>query len=368
MTRRHLARWRLRAQSITDARFTSPEDVVRWLGAVQSQEQAVAKWSVGMRCGAGEEVLDRALAEGTILRTHVLRPTWHFVLPADIVWMLELTGDRVRAAVATYDRRLELDARLLARSDAIIARAVEDGHRTRGELADTLAKNGIEASTNRLAHIVMHAELRGVVCSGAPRGAQQTYASVAERAPNARRLGRDKALAELARRYFTGHGPATLRDFRWWSGLRAGDARQGLEALGDTVHAFDADDRTYFHVDPPPAEPLRANRSIHLLQGYDEYIVAYTESRDVIDVDGLATNLRATRPPFTHAVVRDGQVIGHWRRRPAAKRVGIDVQRRCPLGAAGERALDAAARRYGAFTGVPTSVLREGAQGAGQPA
>ena len=241
------------------------------MGAVQAQDYTGAAWALALR--AADLTLadvDRALAAGRILRTHVLRPTWHFVAPADIRWMLALTGPRVQAAMRSYDHKLELDGRVYARARALMSTALEGGHAlTRAELAGVLRAGGIEAAGQRLAHIVMHAELEADICSGPRRGAQFTYALLAERAPRATLLPRGEALAALAERYFRSHGPATVRDFAWWSGLTLADARVAVADLpagrGEVLAAA-----------PGPERALGAH---YLLPNYDEYLIAYKRSR-----------------------------------------------------------------------------------------
>src|SRR5688572_10872776 len=223
---------RLHNQHISQVGFRQPAEVVGWLGAVQAQDYAAAKWALALRApGLTDADVDRALADGSILRTHVLRPTWHFVLPDDIRWMLALTAPRINALSAYYYRQMGLDDATFARSNDVLAKALQGGQqRTREELAAVLHQAGIyNGELLAFTYLMIRAELDGVVCSGARRGKQFTYALLDERAPQARQLTRDEALAELARRYFSGHGPATLADFVWWSGLTVTDARSGLE-------------------------------------------------------------------------------------------------------------------------------------------
>ena len=177
-------------------------EVVRHLAAVQSQEYPSGKWSVGHRTrGVSDADLDRAFEEGQILRTHVLRPTWHFVLPADIRWLLELTGPRVHALNAYYARQGGLDDDALLAGQRALAHALEDGrHLTRAELVTVLLQAGFDLKGLGLAYMIMHAELNGVICSGGMRGKQHTYALLESRAPHAPRLSPDEALAELVRR------------------------------------------------------------------------------------------------------------------------------------------------------------------------
>src|SRR5882762_9944043 len=210
-----LAPLRMRIQRLWRSRFDTPQEVVRWLGALQAQEFPVAKWSIAQRTrGATLADVDAAFAAGVIVRTHVLRPTWHFALGADIRWLLQVTAPRVHALNAYYNKQHKLDSKLLAKSNSLIAKALEGGaHLTRSELAAVLTRGGIRAAGNRLAYIVMRAELDAIVCSGAMRGKQHTYALLDERVPHGKTLNREEALAELARRYFTSRGPATLNDF-----------------------------------------------------------------------------------------------------------------------------------------------------------
>ena len=235
MTASDLLHLRLSTQGVSRRAFQTAEDVVRWLGAAQSQDYPAAAWAVGQRArNATHAMLDRAFDEGRILRTHVMRPTWHFVMPADIRWMLQLTGPRVNAMSAPYYRKMELDERVFSRTRSTIARALRGGRQlTRADLAAELQKAGITKPNTplRVSFIMLRAELDGLVCSGARIGRHFTYALLDERVPEAPTLDRDAALAELTRRYFTSHGPATVHDYSWWSGQTMGDARAGLEMV-----------------------------------------------------------------------------------------------------------------------------------------
>lgn len=345
-----IARQRLRNQRLAGAPCASPEDALRWLGASQAQEYGVAKWSLAQRAErADDAALERALADGRILRTHVLRPTWHFVLPEDIRWMQALTAPRVHRMNASVYRRLELDDAVLARCRAVIERALEGGvHLTRQELGARLAEAGIEARGSRLAHIVMHLELDAVVCSGAPRGKQQTYALVEERAPRALHLEGDEALAELTRRYFRSRGPATLKDFRWWSSLTAAEAKRGVELIRSELEKIDADGRTYWFAPPLPPARAPAPRA-HLLQLYDEYIVAYAETRDVAGVpNALDTRGRA----LLHTIIVDGRVAGEWQPRPGGRAPRVEARLWPGLDAADREAVEEAVARYERFVGA----------------
>src|SRR5437868_6619308 len=233
MDTHEIARRRLYNQYLWGAPCDSPEHVVGWLGAMQSQEFAYAKWSVAQRSrGATNAAMAQALADGAILRTHVLRPTWHFVLPADVRWLLDLTAPRVNALSGYYYRQLGLDDAVFAQTNALFLKALKGGRQlTRTELAAILQRSGIVASGQRLAYILMRAELDAVIISGALRGKQQTYAAFDERVPRAKKVPRENALAELTRRYFVSRGPATLTDYLTWSSLTAAEGRIGLEMV-----------------------------------------------------------------------------------------------------------------------------------------
>ena len=287
---------RLHCQRLTAGRLARPEDVVGWLGAVQAQEYPFAKWALALRMRrASAASVERALSSGAILRTHVMRPTWHFVTPADIRWMLALTAPRVRAAVASYDRKLGIDAAVISRTNRAIAAALAGGAQlTRAELKAALAGTGVPVgATQHFAHLLIHAELDAVVCSGARRGKQLTYALFDDRVPAAPAMPRDAALAELARRYVISHGPAQISDFAWWSGLTAGDARAALEMSRHHLLEKVVDGRRYW-LAPNIRVPARLPRSAFLLPPYDEYLIAFKDRSAAID-PGLRSANRGAR-------------------------------------------------------------------------
>jgi Winged helix DNA-binding domain len=356
MTNLDIAYHRLHNQFISRQTFERPEDIVQWLGAVQAQDYAAAKWALGLRLqGATNDVIEQAFTSGAILRTHVMRPTWHFVTPADIRWLLALTAPRVNAANAYYYRIAELDDAFFMKSDAVLAKALQGGNQlTREELASTLQQAGIAIDDlRRLGHIIMRAELDGIICSGARRGKQFAYALLDERVPQTRALDRDEALAEFARRYFTGHGPATLQDFVWWSGLTVTDARAGLEVVASQLTHEVIDDQTYwFSASTPPAYDL--SQTIYLLPNFDEYTVGYTDRSAVIDESDLP-KFDARGNVLNNTIVLDGRVVGTWRRTLKKSTVVITPNLFTSLNEAETRALVAEANRYGAFLGMPAN-------------
>src|SRR6266545_1517560 len=358
MTSLDIAHQRLHNQHIASATFEKPGDVVQWLGAVQAQDYAAAKWALGLRSqGVADPDIEQAFTDGTILRTHVMRPTWHFVTPADIRWMLTLTAPRVHALNAYYYRRLELDDATFMRSNTVFAKALQGGKQlTRPELVAVLQHAGIATHDFlRFGYLMIRAELDGIVCSGGRRGKQHTYALLDERAPQARTLARDEALAELAKRYFTGHGPATLKDYIWWSGLSAADAKAGLEMIKPQLFHEVVDGQTYWFAASMPAAKDIAPTA-YLLPNFDEYIVGYTDRSAVFEASHTKKLDSRGNVLFSHTIVIDGQIVGTWRRTLKKNTVVIEVKPFTPLNEAETRAFAIAAERYGRFLGTPATL------------
>lgn len=357
MTDFNIAHQRLRSQRLTGAGFEQASQVVQWLGAVQSQDYTAAKWAVAQRAkGLTDSAIEQSFADGTILRTHVMRPTWHFVAPGDIRWLLALTAPRVHVAIAYQYRRLELDQALIKRSNAALSKALQGGRQlTRAELASALLRAGIAASDLGLVYLIASAELEGIICSGARRGKQFTYALLDERVPATKTLTRDEALAQLTRRYFTSHGPATERDFMWWSGLTRADVRSGLEMVKSGLGQEAVDGKAYwFATSRPPAQ--NTSQAAYLLPNYDEYVVGYTDRSAIFD-PSHAEHLDARRNPlFQHTLVINGQIAGTWKRTLKKDAVVIELDPFAPLKKADHQALARAAHRYGSFLDMPVAL------------
>jgi hypothetical protein len=350
-----VVRRRLQNQKISESEFDKAEDVVRWMGAIQAQDFAAAKWAVGQRTKAvTDAAIEQAFADGKILRTHVMRPTWHFVAPEDIRWLLKLTAPRVNAASAYQYRRLELDSAIFKRSSAIIEKALLGGKQlTRDELGSVLERSGIPIIDLRLTYIVMRAESDGVICSGARRGKQFTYALLDERAPQTKSLRRDEALAELTARYFRSHGPATLQDFVWWSGLTTADAKSGLEIVKQQFMHESVDDQIYWFSDSTSSKK-EISPSVYLLPNYDEYIVGYTDRGAIFDVSHIQKLDARSNPLFMHTIVINGQIAGTWKRTLKAKTVEVEIEVNPfkPLTKTEKKNLTDAAELFGKFLGL----------------
>jgi hypothetical protein len=349
-----LAHRRLHNQHITQPTLETPQALVQWLGAVQAQDFAAAKWALGLRLpSVTDDDIEQAFTDGALLRTHVMRPTWHFVSPADIGWLLALTAPRVLAASAYYNRKLELDDAVFRSTNAVLTNALQGGKQlTRDELASALQQASIVTEgEQRVAYIIMRAELDGIICSGARRGKQFTYALLAERAPHARLLARDEALAELTMRYFMSHGPAVIQDFVWWSGLTAADAKAGLAMVTSHLQQDTINGQTYwFSPSPPPVQDL--SQTAYLLPNYDEYTVGYTDRSAIFDA--LHTNKLDPRSGLlTNTMVLDGQIVGTWKRTLKKNAVIIEANPFTPLSNTETRAFAASANRFATFLRMP---------------
>jgi hypothetical protein len=349
---------RLHNQRLLGAPFATAEDAVAWFGAVQAQDYSGAKWAIGQRIRqCADAAVEQVFQSGRIVRTHVLRPTWHFVMPADIRWMLELTAPRIRALMAPYDRKLELDAKLVRRSNSALGRALRGNHHlTREELAAVLGAAGIVARGQRLGHLMMHAELDCVILSGPRRGKQFTYALFDERVPAQKPKSRDQALAELTKRYFQSHGPALLRDFAWWSGLKVSDAKAGVEMVTPRLETQEIAGKTYwfapFEPRPKPTKPC-----VHLLPNYDEYLISYKDYTPAIDAK-LFAGLGPTEKGmlFSHLVVSNGHVVGGWRRTIERDSVSVEIKLRTTLKRPERIELERAGKRFAKFLDVPVRI------------
>lgn len=348
---------RLHNQRLLTTSFTQAAEVVHWLAASQAQDYAGAKWALGLRLqNASDDLIAAAFAQGQILRTHLLRPTWHFVTPADIRWLLALTAPRVQAVNGTMYRQLELDAETLRRSTAVLTHTLQGGqHLTRGELRQTLQNAGIAADNSlRMGYMMMYAELEGVICSGPRRGKQFTYALLDERVPSTRPLSHEEALAELGQRYFTSRGPATVYDFAKWSGLTVTDARHGLEAVKSRLESVEVDGQTYWL---PPADFATdaVSPRAFFLSIYDEYISGYKD-RGAMGSPAVEAQLFALGNALFYIMVVDGQVIGSCRRTLHKDTAVIEMNLMTPLTAAQEQAVATAGHQYGTFLGLATEL------------
>jgi hypothetical protein len=353
MDRVEIRRQRLFNQRITHPVPQKADEIVHWLGAVQAQDYAGAKWSLGLRIqGASDQDIETAFNQGAILRTHMLRPTWHFVHPEDIRWMLALTGPRVHAVNEHRYGSLELDTGIFKLSQDILLNNLEGGrHLTRKELGEAFREGGIPfPEGQRLAYIMMRAELDGLVCSGPRRGKQFTYALLDDRVPPGRTYDREESLVELARLYFRSRGPARVQDFSKWSGLTVADARQGHEGVKEQLqHEVVRDEEYWF----PPFELSQQDKYLkaHLLSIYDEYISSYKGWELIID-HRIDRQLLGRGNALNYIVVVDGLIAGSWNRVIRKDSVNLQTVFLTKLTSSEKDSVARAVGRYGKYLGL----------------
>jgi hypothetical protein len=343
-----IARWRLRSQHLVRPYAVSAREAVGSLLAVQAENPSQAAWAVASRTQNPDQAeLAALLDDGTVLRTHVLRPTWHFVRAVDAGWLLDLTGPRLRRVTGHQLHNAHgLDERAIGHAVAAVTEALASrGQLTRAQLADELRERGIPGGGQMLMILLAHAELDGLICSGTIADGEHTYALMGERVRAPRRLGRAEALAELALRYFTGHGPATERDLAYWATLTLTDVRVGLQQVRARLDSFQHDGRIFWHA-PGDAPGGPQQPAAHLLQILDETYRGYQDSRWVLDAAG---HVPRTRETAAGMALVDAQLIASMRRTVAHDHVRFDLRPYQALTPPETEVLDQAARRYGEY-------------------
>jgi hypothetical protein len=347
-----LAAQRLRQQRIGHNPFGRAAEAVRWFGAVQAQDYLGALWAIGLRtCGATEVCVEQAIAERSIVRTWPLRGTLHFVAAEDARWMLDLCAPRTLARnAARLEKEHGIDSRLIARSREILIQALRGGVcMARPEVYRHLEAARIKTAGGRGLHLLWWHAHEGLLCLGPRAGKQQTFTLMDEWLPPTLPRSRTDSLAELARRYFTSHGPASLRDFAWWSGLAAADAALALQMVESELVSVRVEKQTYWLA--RDAAATRASRDCHLLPAYDEYTVAYQDRRAVLSSE-LTSRNDAGHGIFHPSIVIGGQIAGTWSRALGKNSVALTCRLFGPIDRRQSQALVAAARRYADFLGL----------------
>ena len=348
-----IIRHRLEKQMLARSLFDRPSDVVTWFGAVQAQDYLGALWAVGQRSrDAVESDVELALAERAIVRTWPMRGTLHFVAADDVRWLLELLNPRIIQRHALRLRReFELDDAALSRCRRILTKALRGGSPlTRSRLYDTLEYGGISPAGQRGIHILGRLAQEGLICFGPRQGKQHTFVLLDEWLPEGRGLLRDEALAELALRYFTSHGPATLRDLVWWSGLTVRDVQAGIHSVERRLQREEIGGESYWF-SPAEGTSQRTNSLTHLLPPFDEYLVGYKNRAAVLE-PRHAVRLYALLSPVMEI---DGRIVGTWGRRLARGMVTVALAPFRHLSLAEKGAMARAVARYGKFLGVPAT-------------
>jgi hypothetical protein len=346
---------RLVNQQLLQPKVKIPKDIVGWMGAIQAQDYAMSKWAIGSRLpGSTDHSIEEAINNGSIIRTHILRPTWHLVSADDIHWMLELTAPHVQGSVAFMNRQLELDEKTLKRTASIIEKTLRDNnHLTREEIMTVLQKAKMNTDTLRGAHIMFDAELKGIVCNGTRKGKQFTYALLNERVAQPKKIKRDEALGKLALRYFTSHGPATLQDFIWWSGLPITDARKSLESVKSELMSETIDTNTYWFVSSKL--PKKVPETLLYLPAYDEFMISYKDRTAALDPAFSQTTITGNGI-FKPIIVVNGKVIGTWKRTFKKDTVIIENMFFKKTGNPDKKELLAAVQLYSNFLNLKTVI------------
>ncbi|GIK38325.1 MAG: hypothetical protein BroJett011_21580 [Chloroflexota bacterium] len=358
VTPQTIAQFRLYHQQIAGTPFKEPGQIVSWLGALQAQDYAGAKWSIGLRLpDATDSEIEQAITNKTMIRTWPMRGTLHFVATEDIRWLLELLTPRIIAQTAGRYRQLELDEAIFARSKELFVKALQGGKQlTRDEMYQLLERANISPAGQRGYHILCRSAQDGLICFGPPSGKQQTFTLLDEWAPRAKSLARDEALAELTRRYFTSHGPATLPDFGGWSGLTLTEARAGLEMVKTQLSQETVNGQTYWM---SPDRPVIADNSptTYLLPGFDEYMLGYKDRSAVLEAIHAPKITPGNNGMFSPTLVIDGKVAGTWKRTFKKETVVITASPFNSLSEDQKQAITVAAKRYGKFAGMPSTVV-----------
>jgi hypothetical protein len=348
MDDRDIIHHRLNNQHLAKSEFTSPAEVVRYMGAMQAQDFAGAKWAVGLRLkNVTEREVELAYNNGTILRTHLMRPTWHFVVAEDIHWLLALTAPRIKAQCASAYRNYALTDAIFRKSRNALEKALTGNkYLTRTEVGATLNKAGIATDDNRFIHLLMRAELDGIVCSGPVQGKQLTYALLEERVPQTKNFSRNEALAELAKRYLTSHGPATVADFAWWSGLTMSDAKAAIQMVAHEFISEQINGQDYFFSESTTVKPIS---NILLLPNYDEYIISYKDRTNLMNPKSVEVLDARGSVIFNHTILIDGQIVGTWKRTLQKASVSVTITPFLKFNKKQETAIAKAIKEYGNF-------------------
>lgn len=352
-----IALLRLHQQLIATQRLATPAQIVAHLGGMQGQDIPGVKWSIGLRLPAAvQSDVDRAFDEGKIIRTWPMRGTLHVVAASDVRWMLSLTSPKNLSGSQKRRDALELDDKTLARCHQVFIKTLQGGkQKSRAEMYAALQAVGISVEGQRGYHILWNAALHGLICLASTDAKEQNYALLEEWVKPVKARTRDEALAELAWRYFSSRGPATLKDFIWWSGLSATEARAGFEdikakLISETV------DKTVYWMSPDITLP-KEKVSAFALPGFDEYILGYQDRSAVLDPQHAEKICPGGNGMFASTIVIDGQVVGTWKRTVKKNAIAIAAIPFGKLSKVQMMAFKQAAERYGAFMAIPIDLV-----------
>lgn len=351
MTQKDLLNLRLHSLKLAGKSNFTPAEVVSKLGAVQAQDFEGAKWSIAMRTlEKRQSDVEKAISERSIVRTWPMRGTLHFVASDDVRWMLKLLAPRIISGMAGRNRQLELDNDTFNKSQDLLLSAMEGTKQLeRSEVYAILEENGIRTSQQRGIHIINYLAQTQILCHGSHHGKQPTYVLLDDWIPKSREISQDEALIEIASKYFTGHGPATLQDFVWWSGLKISDARRALAAIGHNLIHKEVDGNSYWY-DPGLSDIMPAETTL-LLSGFDEYILGYTNRTLAVNISHLPKLVPGNNGMFMPTIVIDGKVESLWKKEIKRDKVVINLTPFSKLSAHKLNRIRKAAEEYAVYLG-----------------
>lgn len=316
---------RILSHQLTNPLFERVKDLVRWMGAIQAQDYSMSKWAIAIRLKqATMQDVDDALQRGDILRTHVMRPTWHYVASEDIRWMIDLTGERVKKAYTAYASRLAINEDQYSKCAGKLEKMLEgNNHLTKQEIGEALQKAGVSDDIAQANSFIHRAEALGMICSGIDKDKKTTYALLEERVPPTKPLHKEEALALLATRYFSSHSPASLEDFAWWSGLPVTEARQAIRLIEpELIKERFAAEELFVHQSCSNSKPV--DRIVRFLPPYDEYLISYKNRTAVLDLKHHSKAFN-NFGIFYPVVMYNGQVVGNWKKVTAKGKIKIET-------------------------------------------
>lgn len=344
-----IANARLISQQVINTKFKSPKEIVGWMGAMQAQDFNMAKWAIGLRLNkATEETIHSAINSAEIIRTHLLRPTWHFVSAEDIYWMTELSGPRIISSMRGRNKQLELSDKIFKKSFRVMEKTLrDDNHLTRKELVNEINKSKIATDENRASHILMNAELEGIICNGEMKGKQTTYALLEERVPRTKKLHKDESLALLSAKYFESHYPAKLSDFIWWSGVAVTEAKRAMEMVKKDFISEKINSEEYWFPQNLSL-PEKFKDSVFLLPAFDEFLISYKDRTAAI-ISKHHGKAFSNNGIFWPTIVENGQVKGKWKRKIKKDTLIIVPDFFDPKNKVSKKKLIKASSQFGAF-------------------
>lgn len=353
MTTKDLIQLRLENQRLRKAKFSDPAEVVKWFCAVQAQDYLGALWGVGQRCKkSAEPEVEKAIADRKIVRTWPMRGTLHFVAPEDVRWMLKLLTPRIIAKTKRLYDEQGLDKKLLTRSKKIIERALaKKTQLTRAEIYAALEKEKVAVNEQRGIHIIGYAAQQQLICWGPRIGKQHTFVLLDEWIPESKNLTVDESLAELANRYFESHGPATMQDFAWWSGLTLGEVKRSIGMIQEKLVSIRVDDQAYFMKPASAISKLKAPQ-VSLLSWFDEYIIGYKDRSAAFDPVTKQFIVKPKNGIYTPLLLIDGKIAGNWKRSFEKQGVKIEIEPFRKFNAQEKETIDLGVKEYQAFLRV----------------